>query len=1033
MTESPDPIPSAAGRGLLAGLLVVGLWGAAGPAGAACDPVAPGSDNIVCSGVDADGYVASAGEDITVQGLASVENGGVAGVDALSLATGVRLEVVGGGQVSASGAGSAAIRGPDDLVILVRGTLQADGGAEGGILAGANADITLQGSVGATPGGSVDVSADDAVGIELQDGSLTLENGSQVTVTGADTVGVRAVESTVALNGGSALSVVGDRATGIDAGDAAKRVQVDGELSVDGADAVGVDLGNDAVATTQVLGELTVAGDGAVGIRSAANAQIIESRGSITLEGSAVGGAAIDHAGGTGPSALPQITNRGSLTIEADGAFGIRVADDSRVDNEATGVITVTGAGGVGIAVDALGDVDNRGTIDASGDGAIGVDLGAGGGNGSVLTNDGTITGGAGAGVAVRLGGIAGGEVRNRADAVIAAADPATGTAIQGGVGNDVVTNEGLIEGATLLGDGDDRFVLEAGGSFEGGVDGGSDVTLDVFELAGSGEGALALGAAAMPAVTGFELLSVTSGAWTVGGEAGWSSGLRVEAGSLRVQGGLAVAGDLTLEDGATVVVVLDATAPASGIDVAGSASIGENGDAMESALLEVELAEGEDATLFADGEVLTVLTVAGGLSGAFETITLPDPTGLLSFTELVGAQAIEVRVDRADYADLTTSTNGGAVARYVDTILGLGPTGDLAVQLAALDQLDAADVDGALTQLDGEAYEAHSVMALAVGQRFGRLLTDRPLVCGALPEREEGPITPCGERGWEPWADLLVLVGENDGSGRRIDFDYKGGGLALGADYRLREGLAVGVALGASATRTEIDARGDGVLSSVDLGLRGEARRGPFGVRAAFDYGHGWHTSERDLRVGTLFRQGDADFESHRIGLRGEASYEQRLGVLRLQPLIGVDFTWLQQGAIDESGAADLSLRVAERTDSLVAGTVGLRVTGHVVRYSFLPGVYEWGDGVWTPELAVRYRRTFSDADRSVEAAFAGAPDGAGTFVSEAEGQENEVDLGLALHYQPTAGMTLSARYDLLVGDIALDHVVGVDLRIPF
>lgn len=210
-----------------------------------------------------------------------------------------------------------------------------------------------------------------------------------------------------------------------------------------------------------------------------------------------------------------EVTNAAGASIIGDGGSGINLdtASDTTTMIVNHGLITGTsnGAGdGDGIDVDGLVELNNFGTVQALGhtDGILAEAITVGGGS---------------------INNYAGGFIHS-VERAITVDDSEIGPAfapttifnagiIQGDNGQaisitdtfaDTITNKGTIIGSVAMGGGDDVFNDWTGSSLSSTLDGGEGT--DTFNLLGTGQGTVS-------GLTGFEIVNVIGGKWTLASE----------------------------------------------------------------------------------------------------------------------------------------------------------------------------------------------------------------------------------------------------------------------------------------------------------------------------------------------------------------------------------------------------------------------------------------------------------------------------------------------------------------------------------
>jgi uncharacterized protein with beta-barrel porin domain len=248
----------------------------------------------------------------------------------------------------------------------------------------------------------------------------------------------------------------------------------------------------------------------------------------------------------------------------------------------------------------------------------------------------------------------------------------------------------------------------------------------------------------------------------------------------------------------------------------------------------------------------------------------------------------------------------------------------------------------------------------------------------------------------------------------------------------RLRPWLEVGAGVGAARRQIDVDHNGRGSVTTADVGVNAAGAVGPLVLRAAASFGYGWHDTRRDVDWPLASRAADADYDHTRVGVSFEAAPHLDLGPVRFEPYAGLDYTWLDEEDVDESGAGALDLDVDGRTNSLLAVDTGLRVRGYFFHRDPFGELYDFSDTLFVPELRAGYRRVLTGEDRDLSAELDGAPSSVGDFDVDAKDAEEQLVGGVGLTVQPQGGATVGLFYDVGFGDRNWAHVGSLQVRIP-
>lgn len=531
------------------------------------------------------------------------------------------------GLIDTTGNGAKGIRPGtgDDVNIGATGVVRTEelvGETDGiGSLTGTNVHVTVD------EGGLIETYGHSSPGISLGPASTVDIHGDIRTAQQTSPVPFLSGAAGVAVDGGSTVTLftTGTITTGtiLDGAQAGYGIQV---LNVDSADPT----------TVNVNGTVTTYGDFAIGVYGDTGTTVnLGAGGRITTQGLFAGAIV----GGTNTTV--DLADGASIETQGDVSNGVTVAENSSVTVHQGAAITVAGSNGI-FAQNLTSDGPDATviTVDSS------VQATGPFGNG-IFAYTNNAPGGAPLDLAITVGET--GEVR-AAQGIGIGADCGSScfypdTNIDLTIAGTVATGSAAGT-AVSLNDGDDRVTLMPTYSLTGSVDGGADS--DTFRLAGDTGTSATFDLDANP-VTNFETYEKQgSGSWTLKGDGSAMAGdFSVEGGTLLLDGADLSGINVTTASGTR----LGGNGTVGGLDsggtVAPGASIGVlhvNGDysMTTDAVLEVELGptgasdllditgtaslQGTLAFSVVDqdiqvGDVFTVLTADGGVTGSFDDV----------------------------------------------------------------------------------------------------------------------------------------------------------------------------------------------------------------------------------------------------------------------------------------------------------------------------------------------------------------------------------------------------------------------------
>ena len=938
---------------------------------AACtpDPPTADGDSITCVGTDSTGYDGSAFDDlsVTVEPSAELDDSNP-GLDAAILVNeGNTIVVRGNTLIDVTEDDGAGIRGGDHNDVSLSGTLQID--------------------------------ADDASGVSIGSRRDAAEPGE---------ISVDSVDANI--------RVLGDRSVGLEAVDDVN-VSNAGQIVVDGDDAQGISVGDrtqlDFLSSVEDSGTIDVNGTGSVGIRTG-DGWYRNDPNADPADLSTATGTAVSHSSGA------------TMNVTGTNAFGIHLGDDGNASNNhnsfatTSGTIDVTGVGAIGVSLggnDLFVDPDETDQI-------IDDLLDFGGVPGSAvfgLLHRGTITGGSGAGPLVDIRDFSTGDNRIgiTPDAVLNA-DPAGGPAIRGSDGNDFVINFGEIRGDVLLGDGDDRFAQEGEAIFEGTLDGGDGLN-DELILAATDDGGSTFDVSNL---ANFELIRIGGGdGWSLANADGFTGLARVEPnGRFVVSSATELGGAFEVDATGTVEInLVDATPP---LTVAGSAS------------LDGQLVVIPDAGLAPSATPYRVI-LAGSRVGEFTDIDVLGESGTRLFTPEYDALGLTLLYEVLPLSSLARGSNNQAI---LDHLLEIDASGggsdDVQSFIDELDNLTVDEANSAFNAMSPEAYDAQTAAVVDGGRRVAHLLLDRPRECtpGKLdPWTAARAPLPCHARSWSPWLSAVGGFRSREKNSGHPRYDASLGGAVAGIDWRPLEDLDLTFAIGSQRGKVNVAGAGESTLTLTDVAGHAAWRRGPVRVQTVLSWGHGFHDDKRRMRFisdgqgNTTSVRGHTDHDSDRVTLAAELGYAIDAGPFTVEPVLGLDWAWVWQRSFQEDDAGGFGLEVDDRDDEVGSISAGFRASTiyHHTRYLARP--LAWMDGIWRPQLELRWRQMLEGTERDIDARMEGAPGSVSDFQITGNEDEGGVEIGVGVSFVPSAANRL--QFDLRYETYVASHTVEQDL----
>ena len=648
--------------------------------------------------------------------------------------------------------------------------------------------------------------------------------------------------------------------------------------------------------------------------------------------------------------------------------------------------------------------ITNSGTITGGTAGAI--DMGDGNDTltllaGSVIT--GTVDGGAGID-AIVLGGTGNGTFAGAVNFESLAVNSGNWTlaslpALTGGL---TIGASGTLNGnaATLVGAianaGTLTFNQPADGSFTGTLTG-------VGQLVKAGSGALTIGsqtgftgatnvaagklilAGALPSA-----VTVASGATLAG--VGTVASLTVASGGTVAPGNspgtITVTGNFVQAAGSTYLAETTAAGASDRIVVGGTATIGTG----------AQLSVTRDTGAYAVGTRYTLLTAAGGISGAYALVQ--TPSGGLEFRLVQTGTGIFVDVARtgAALAGIALSPNQIAVTPAV-VALGAGNAAYAALTMISDDAATRAGLDS----LSGEIHASARTAALLDTRAAQQVVRSRLDAVG------EGPSL---------WIQAIRRSGNDDGVASTGSSDRDGWSGVGGVDVGVGEAFRAGIAAGYTSTTLDVSARSSAARIKTTHALAYVGGRfGALSVRGGV--GYAW-VKNRVTRTVAFAGFGDA------LTSRGDSSVLSGFGELGMalpvmgsvvEPFGGIAAYRIHSDPFTETGGP-AALAGAARSETFAQSSLGLRVATPIVA-----GVRARASAAW--------EHTFGDGRPDAALRFT---NGAVPFTVTGAGlSRNAAALALDGDWALQDGVTLSAGYAGTIGDRGADSNLHLGLAVRF
>jgi outer membrane autotransporter protein len=357
------------------------------------------------------------------------------------------------------------------------------------------------------------------------------------------------------------------------------------------------------------------------------------------------------------------------------------------------------------------------------------------------------------------------------------------------------------------------------------------------------------------------------------------------------------------------------------------------------------------------------VVTTTGGVSGTFSNVSEPLT---LNWQPGYNANTVDL-LFQPNYANpaLGLTSNGQAVGNMLQGVAWGNPTGDLAGVLNTIDSLgSAAAVADAYKQISPEKAAALATLGFAGATFQMRNLATRTtnlrfvqgeggggsaLIPGGFNfnySKLDGLMLayngaslsnlfsarkefPAPEGHWGVYVDGGAAFGSQHSSVNQTGYNFTLGGFTLGADYRLRDNLLVGLATGYSNTSSGFYGSGGSVnVNTVPFNAYVAYFPGSLYAYGSLGYALNLYDLKRGLNFGGLARTASSSTTGNQLNLYGETGYDLELSRFILTPSATLAYSSLWVNGLTETGAGALNLKVGPQSANSVQTGVGGRLT---------------------------------------------------------------------------------------------------------
>ncbi len=470
---------------------------------------------------------------------------------------------------------------------------------------------------------------------------------------------------------------------------------------------------------------------------------------------------------------------------------------------------------------------------------------------------------------------------------------------------------------------------------------------------------------------------------------------------------------------------------------------------------------------IFTAGTRYTFIQYSGTRTGAFDGITTNMTFYGANLVYDNGIVAFDLFRNATTYGSVAQTLNQYGVANYLDQHSQMA-TGSFATLLDQINQLSPAAARNAFQMLEGEIYATTTQLSIqnttymyqllrrgVGGGGFvgsGPMLSSMPMAGGRVlaqsPDNDkeseivpvsfqspsqrpvsvsDGPIgdDSCGTQPvfkrvqrrcdtWTGWAAGYGLGGDAGGDGNASGGTYGIGGTIVALDRSVCDRVRFGV-FGAynylSLALANPAQRNNGNDGQFGTYLRGSYDRGYFLVAGAV--GFDGYNSRRNISFGNINNVATAAYNGWQASSYAETGLNVPCWFVDFQPFVGLQYIYLRQNSLAETGAPGANLNVAGTDAFSLRNLLGTSMTWDW-----------WGDrGRYKPELRAVWLHEYLGPETSLNSTFQGLAGGG--FVTQGLNFGRDwALLGGGLTCNLTDRSSLSANYDLQVNSRQTFHV---------
>ncbi len=433
--------------------------------------------------------------------------------------------------------------------------------------------------------------------------------------------------------------------------------------------------------------------------------------------------------------------------------------------------------------------------------------------------------------------------------------------------------------------------------------------------------------------------------------------------------GTLSIAGDFTQTSSGSFLLEAGSLSVFDRLNVTGAANLAGN-----------LTATGFGGHTLSVGDRYQFLTADGGISGTFDTITMPSGLRGSFLVSGVNNNLGTLLIAPATYTSMALTPNQFNVAAALDNFIGAG--GDRGTVSAALDTLTAAQYPAAFEQTLPNAYASLPNMAFNTanalnsgmfqrlwvirinGKGFsagGMNLAPMQAEMGGTDDMGAFAINPSKDTKWGTFVDGNGVFANGGDVNYLQNYRSQSGGVSTGASYAWNDNLSTGVYVGYQGLQAEYD-NGRTIDNAVRFGVFGTYDLDDFYFNALVGGAYHGYTVNRNINFGGLNRTATGRPGAGEFNLALGTGYDFDIGDFSWGPFTTMQYTYLGVQGFTETGAGALNLDVDPYNASSLLYTLGAQAA------------YNWKiskDVIVTPTIFAGWQHEFLQNGYTINSSF--------------------------------------------------------------